>query len=1026
MYIKKSPSYILLVVAILIFGVTQAAGSQAAEIAAAPQQGIRIAAESATELRLNLKTPDYQIAPLLVNGQAFDQIQVSGGGYLTTPGQPQLPTVQALIGIPPDATVRVEIIAADSQILPGTYAIAPVPTQYYAEDFSQGSQLSYLPAADIYNRTALFPNNLVDLGAPAWVRNQRIVQVNFYPFQYNPQTGTLTVHHNIQAEIRFEFEGASPTAGQKPGLTDLDTPFDALLADQLLNYEAAKAWRQNPATIAAATNTMPQAAAGQNRYRLGVLADGLYKISYADLAAHMADIDSVDPRHFQVTSQGAAVNIYVTGEADGSFDPGDAIYFYGQKFYGDRLAALTAAEDDLWRSTFYESDKAINWTPQNTAQMLEKYTDENVYWLLVGASDGDRMPAINADPTGNTQSAEPHFRESVHTEESFIWYTNHFTSEDSWYWSRVTGWFEDYVTTYTTTLTAVATTPISATVRGEILVKNFSSNPEDQHTGFRINAVDLIEEVWDNDKPATYAFEVDIDPAGLVSGVNTLYFTSYGDGDVSIRHYFNWFEVDYQRLFEAQQNALKFSQTTPGPHRYEISQFSDTTNLLALDITHPLTPTRLINPGVGATTASISATNTATATYFVASDAAAKTPSIAYYPHPDLLNASNAADYVFITHADFFTTTETLANYRQSQGHTTRVVDVADVYNEFLYGIQNPLAIKYFLKYAVENWATPPNYALLIGDGHWNFKGFNTAEYSNHTNYMPPYLAWVDPWQGEIESTNLLANFIGSDPLPDIHIGRLPVNSTTELSNAITKIIQYEAAATAPWQFRMLFVADNPDSAGNFSGISDEIINDYVGPQPLYTADRIYQEDYSCTSGSSAQCQAVTAAITATLNTTGTLIMSYHGHGSGRLWSNEVIFETGDIPLLNNGDRLPVILSLDCWDGTWSFPYRPSSTSFYPGLIEELVRTANAGAIAGFSPSGLGVASGHDELHRGFLAALFESNQWEIGPAAYNARLNYYSHYASDPYLLHTYTIIGDPALRIHRPESVFLPLVQR
>ena len=39
-------------------------------------------------------------------------------------------------------------------------------------------------------------------------------------------------------------------------------------------------------------------------------------------------------------------------------------------------------------------------------------------------------------------------------------------------------------------------------------------------------------------------------------------------------------------------------------------------------------------------------------------------------------------------------------------------------------------------------------------------------------------------------------------------------------------------------------------------------------------------------------------------------------------------------------------------------------------MIEELVRKESSGAIAAFSPTGLGVSSGHDMLHKGFYDAL--------------------------------------------------------
>ena len=79
---------------------------------------------------------------------------------------------------------------------------------------------------------------------------------------------------------------------------------------------------------------------------------------------------------------------------------------------------------------------------------------------------------------------------------------------------------------------------------------------------------------------------------------------------------------------------------------------------------------------------------------------------------------------------------------------------------------------------------------------------------------MPPYLVWVDPWQGEVDSSSLLAAVAGDDILPDMAIGRMPVNSAAEMNIVVSKTLAYEQAAPQDWQHRLMFVADNtPDPA---------------------------------------------------------------------------------------------------------------------------------------------------------------------------------------------------------------------
>jgi hypothetical protein len=251
----------------------------------------------------------------------------------------------------------------------------------------------------------------------------------------------------------------------------------------------------------------------------------------------------------------------------------------------------------------------------------------------------------------------------------------------------------------------------------------------------------------------------------------------------------------------------------------------------------------------------------------------------------------------------------------------------------------------------------------------------------------------------------LLANVVGDDPLADLSIGRLPVNNEDELRKYLQKMISYESIQGQEWQSRYLFIADNtPDSAGDFVQLSNGIINTYIEPADNLFADRIYLDDY-CDQPSTDPCPAVNQAITTTLNNSGALIMNYVGHGSVSRWAHEQIWINSDINTLTNMNRYPVVLSMTCLDGYWIYPGQTS-------IMEEMIRADAKGSIASFSPTGLGVATGHDVLHNGFYESLFVDHVWQLGLAADSAKLELYlAGYSQD--LLHTFTVFGDPALII-------------
>jgi hypothetical protein len=109
---------------------------------------------------------------------------------------------------------------------------------------------------------------------------------------------------------------------------------------------------------------------------------------------------------------------------------------------------------------------------------------------------------------------------------------------------------------------------------------------------------------------------------------------------------------------------------------------------------------------------------------------------------------------------------------------------------------------------------------------------------------------------------------------------------------------------------------------------------------------------------------------------------------------------------LDNASRLPVMVSMDCLDGYWNY-----AVDQWTALAEEMVRAPDKGAVAAYSPTGLGVASGHDILNRAFYAAIFEGGLQELGPAAIASKAELFATGLHDD-LIDTFTIFGDPALR--------------
>lgn len=470
--------------------------------------------------------------------------------------------------------------------------------------------------------------------------------------------------------------------------------------------------------------------------------------------------------------------------------------------------------------------------------------------------------------------------------------------------------------------------------------------------------------------------------------------------------YVNWFELDYYRTYAAENGQLFFDGDAAGTWKYQISGMP-TDAPSVFDITTPAQPARILNALVTATGGaySLAFQHAITGERRYAAVAPAQIlPLAALEPERPSTwrTTANGADYIVITHGDFYTVVLPLAAYRATQGLRTAVVNVQDIYDEFSYGIFNPMAIRDFLVYAYASWTRPaPSYVVLVGDGNYDFKNYmGTGE----PNYIPPYLADVDPWIGETASDNRYVTVSGGDSLPDLYIGRLPVKTRAEAEALVSKIIHYEQnPASGEWNRRVLFPTDNPDSAGNFYGYADTIANGYV-PVP-YTASKIY---YGQTHTTTAQTR---AAIQGALNA-GQLIVNYVGHGYVQNWAAESLLTLSDIAALTNTGRLPLMVTMACWEGYFIHPSAPGQDK--SALSESMVRAPTTGAIADWAATGLGYARGHDYLNRGLYQAIFADDQTRLGAATTAAKLYLYNNSILFEDLLDTYVLLGDPAQQLN------------
>ena len=928
---------------------------------------VRVLSSDQTGVVLEISTPEYQLLPGKDAAGACWELLSNGYESAGEAGAPALPIKGAMIGIPQDADIQITVLDADVIDVPGSYVLCPVETpivsidiQNPLPDFVASERLRNV---HYYNVDRFSPEMYVSVESKGFIRSQRVAEIKIAPFAYNPASGKLRYLRRIQVKISFMpliLRHDNETLAKS--YVD-EGIFEEVLRQALLNYAEAQMWREPSQATAARSFAVQDSSPA---YRLSVTTPGLYRITRADLqvADPAVDLSLVDPRTIHISKQGQEIAVFIEGEEDGSFDADDAIYFYGEEI--------------------------------NT-----KYIRTNVYWLKWDQFAGLRMATLDGTPSGAPVS--PYYHRIRRFEVDSEYQSSYPDSYgDHWYWNYV--YYPSVPSrTYTLAVPDVASVPLTATLSG--LFKGYSATPYHSIAVSVTNHL-VYSATWPSG--AVQEFSQQFPQTYLTSGNNNLEvrggkaWTAPVSSDV---FYTNWFVLDYYARYLAQNNMAFFAGDGVGTWQYQVPGFTSDT-IWTFDISDPTHPIRILNAAVtpvdGLYRLDFQQTLTAvTHDYFALTPARFSTSlSITRDAPSNLRSTDNGADYVIIAHPDFYNAMQPLVDYHTQQGMRVTLVDVQDIYDEFAYGLFDPEAIRSFLAYAYANWQTPaPLYILLVGDGNYDPKN-NLG--LGEPNYIPPYLLDIDPWVGETAADNRYVSIHGDDIWPDMYLGRFPVQTAAQATVMVNKVLAYEQMPeSGDWNRKILFVADNTDSGGDFGAFSDVIANTYV-PTP-YVNDKVYWgvTHTNLTSARSAIQQAMNA---------GRLIVNYVGHGSTRGWASENLWQRDYVATMSNGGRLPFMVPMTCAEGYYIFP--PLSGTNMASLGETVTRVEGKGAIASWSPTGYGLATGHDIMNRALFAAIFFEDVTALGPATTLGKLALAG--MGHDYLIETYLLFGDPALRLN------------
>jgi hypothetical protein len=594
-------------------------------------------------------------------------------------------------------------------------------------------------------------------------------------------------------------------------------------------------------------------------------------------------------------------------------------------------------------------------------------TDTKYFYLIGGNVKGKRMASVGARP-GAGSSTATFFANSQATKYRTS-YLSVLTNGDE------ENYFGDVISSSPRDTTLNVETP-DATRAATLTVKLMGLTTATHTVTVSLNGTQLGTVTGFGLASISSTFNV---PSGLLlEGVNTVRYTSTGSFLLT-----DTATLNYSKRYAATENRLAmFSLLNK---QVTVTGFSGSAVSL-YDITNPNSPQIVTSARTersqGGRDYNLVFTTNRQRSLYAVQDGSALSPFAITVNVPSQLSATtNQGDYLIVAHKDFMTQANTWASYRASQGFTSKVVDIEDIFDEFSYGATSTDGITAFFAFAKNSWATKPNYILLIGDATRDFRNYEGAPFSN---FVPTRL--FDTLFEEASSDDALVDF-DNDGLAEIPIGRIPARTTATVSQVYSKMTTYEAGATSGLSARgALFAYDEPNGY-NFADLSQRLGARLPAGTSVSYVDRL---------ATNSRTQLLTA-----LNG-GKYIVNYSGHGTSAAWFNSTFFASADALAMTNAPNYSLFTMLTCLNGLFT-------DTFNDGLAESLLKSPNGGAAAAWASTGKTTPDVQDQMANRFYEKFSAGTMPRIGDLVRDSKTIISS--GRDVRL--SWVLLGDPAMKV-------------
>jgi len=759
----------------------------------------------------------------------------------------------------------------------------------------------------------------------------------------------------------------------------------------------------------------------QQYFKIPVVEDGLYRISYSEMTKAGIPASQIFPDEVQIFFKGVEQSIFIKHLTSGKFIPGDYIEFFGRK-------------NDGWYDKNLYKDKYGN--PAPSGQVNPYYslsTDTSMYFFTwKPGSSGNKRMILETDTSFAGKTPLTYFNTEVRNI-----FTNHYAEGETYASDKISspdyviaeGWVSDIIglgsslsqpLLHPNAYTAGPAATINTVVVGAGDAPFYGKN---HHTKINLNNVTLWDTLfWGYDM---LKLQTQISAAQLSAASSPLSISSMGQPGLSIDN----IAVSYANL--KYPHTLNFSGENAAAYSMIIENTLQTKEFLDLSNfntngTSPIllcfsndTIRRIPLLTQGSQIRGLVPVTGIANECFLSSESQVKSTGLIRAVGNDPVNFARFTnfeanginmDFVMIGHKKLMNAVNLYRLYRSGKNQVL-VADISELYEQFGYGIEHhPLSIRNFCAFLLKksNPSTQPKYLFLVGKGLENYDGQKVRKDPQlfSANLIPPY--------GYPGSDNLYT--AGLDTTlhePALATGRLSAKSNIEVEGYLNKIIAFEQQPIDEWMKNVLHFGGgaNAGEQESIKGVMNTWADTVQGPHFGGHVTSFFKTNDD-------PIQPVVNSNLHALIDNGVSMITFFGHAYNSGFDQDI-----DLPSnYKNYGKYPLILANSCLIGDMFLSNNASTSESYvllPGL-------GSIGFIAsttyGF-PSPLAAYS--TELYKHIFRASYGKS---IGNSMKNTIAHFNPYFSSDHilrYTCHEMTLHGDPSMVLNsfqKPDYVMKP----